>query len=40
MNLMYYKKNDDNLSRAISSIILDRMNCYQSLNGAEFSFYV
>ncbi|HDR7952011.1 TPA: hypothetical protein QCY38_005819 [Bacillus toyonensis] len=39
MNLCYYKKDDGNLTKSISSIILDHLYCYQSLNGAEFLFY-
>ncbi|EEK75627.1 hypothetical protein bcere0009_55130 [Bacillus cereus R309803] len=39
MNLFYYKKDAGNLPKAINSIIFDRMNCYQSFNGAEFLFY-
>ncbi|OOR23015.1 hypothetical protein E0M25_12430 [Bacillus mycoides] len=39
MNLFYYKKDDGNLTKSVSQIILDPMNCYQSLNDAEFFCY-
>ncbi|EJR45926.1 hypothetical protein IIM_04961 [Bacillus cereus VD107] len=32
MNLFGYKKDDGKLTKSVSQIILDHMNCYQSLN--------
>ncbi|MGV2486855.1 UNVERIFIED_CONTAM: hypothetical protein FOS07_23125 [Bacillus mycoides] len=37
VNLIFLYYN--NLTKSVSSIILDHMNCYQSLNSAEFFCY-
>ncbi|PQZ52814.1 hypothetical protein CQZ94_23245 [Bacillus sp. MYb209] len=39
MNLFGYKKGDGNLTKSVSSIILDHMTSYPSLNDAEFFCY-